>query len=87
MKGRLMAKRHCTLLKIGNIRYWFEKRYGPLCEQHDIAYKEGRKWQGDKELFKGMIAKGEWKDYPIATVTFILVQLPWVWYSYYSNKD
>lgn len=78
--------RYCTMLKIGNFRYWFEKRYGRLCEYHDMAYKRGVKWEGDKALFKGIWNKGGLRDKSLATLTFVIVQMPWVWAEYLWKK-
>lgn len=34
-----MAKRYCSLPDIGNLREWFEKHFGDICEEHDGYYE------------------------------------------------
>lgn len=32
-------KRYCSLPDIGNLREWFEKHFGDICEEHDTHYQ------------------------------------------------
>ena len=47
-----MSKRYCTIPSLFNLRNWFEKNFGDLCEQHDLDYviRAGSRVEADKKF-------------------------------------
>lgn len=72
--------RYCTLPAIFGLREWFEKRFGDLCFDHDLAYiARSGKWGADMTLIRGMIDRGYWW---VAVPTFLFLITFGVWYYY-----
>lgn len=75
--------RYCTMPNIPFFRDWYEKKFSSLCKQHDDDYETKKcKLCSDTKMVKAMYSKGY---YILGSLTFIAVNLPWVWYKFYRK--
>lgn len=74
----------CTMPDIPWFKDWFNERFGDLCEAHDEAYAQRLcKICSDYWLAHGIADRGFlWLSF----LTFLAVQLPWVWAEYLWKK-
>lgn len=76
--------RYCTIPALFNLRKWYEKKFGDLCEQHDHVYyyKIGTKWDADWEMTSGMWNRGYRL---LSIVTFFFLWTVGIYYWYESD--
>ena len=84
-------RRFCTIPEILGIRNWFEKNFGPCCENHDKRYQQGimTRRGADIQLLDCMMEKtheksmlSRWFVYlPFCYVTYLFVRcVGWMYY-------
>lgn len=70
--------------KIPFFKEWFNGKFSDLCAEHDAEYAAGTcKLCSDYYLAAGIAGRGYGM---LSILTFLAVQLPWVWGWYLWNK-